>query len=77
MGTQTDWMKTWDEAMTWWRTQDEILQKFIRRVAVIKLIEAGAEEVGSSDVNHSVHSIYRNYTAHGKPELITFLLNYN
>jgi len=48
----------------------------ISRVAASKLIEAGAEEIGSSDLNHSVFSIYRNYKDQGKPELITFLLNY-
>jgi len=66
----------WSEAMTWWKSQRDIYQKMISRVAASKLIEAGAEEIGSSDLNHSVFSIYRNYKDQGKPELITFLLNY-
>ena len=76
MSAQTDWMKTWDEAMTWWKSQNELLKRMISRVAANKLIEAGAEEIGSSDLNHSVFSIYQNYKDQGKPELITFLLNY-
>lgn len=66
----------WSEAMTWWKSQTEIYQKMISRVAANKLIGAGAEEIGSSDLNHSVFSIYQNYKDQGKPELITFLLNY-
>lgn len=66
----------WSEAMTWWKSQRDIYQKMISRVAANKLIEAGAEEIGSSDLNHSVFSIYQNYKDQGKPELITFLLNY-
>lgn len=69
-------MQAWNEAMTWWKSQRDIYQKMISRVAANKLIEAGAEEIGSSDLNHSVFSIYQNYKDQGKPELITFLLNY-
>jgi hypothetical protein len=76
MGTQSDWMKTWDEAMTWWKSQNEMLKRMISRVAENKLVKAGAEEVGSSDLNHSVYGIYQTYVAEGKPELLTFLLNY-
>lgn len=64
----------WAEAMGWWKSQTEIVQKLIRRIASDKLIEEGAEEVGSSDVNHSVYALYQQYKAEGSPEVLPFLV---
>jgi hypothetical protein len=66
----------WDEAMGWWKGQSDAMQKIIRRIASDKLEADGAEEVGSSDVNHAVYSMYQNYKAAECPELISFLEDY-
>lgn len=66
----------WDEAMAWWKSYSVTLQQAIRRIASDKLVEEGAEEVGSSDVNHKVYHIYQQYKAEDNPDIVTFLMNY-
>lgn len=66
----------WDEAMNWWKSHSTILQQAIRRTASDKLVEQGAEEVGSSDVNHAVFQMYQEYKSSGNPDIVTFLMNY-
>lgn len=66
----------WTKAMDWWRSQSETMQRVIRTAATNKLIERGAEEVGSSDVNHAVYAMYQTYIRSGCEDIINFLLDY-
>lgn len=73
---QEAFMAQWNEAMNWWNGHSVKLQQIIRNIASNKLVEGGAEEVGSSDVNHAVYAMYQEYKRAGNPDIITFLLDY-
>jgi|WetSurMetagenome_2_1015567.scaffolds.fasta_scaffold65360_5 hypothetical protein len=64
----------WAEAMNWWKGQSENAQGLIRRIAEDNLIERGAEEIGSSDLNHAVYALYQQYKSEGSPEVLPYLI---
>ena len=70
----------WKKAMDWWKnSSDSIL---IRKAACDKMIQRGCEEIGSSDVNHEVYSMWQDWErskdqyAHYTYPLATFLADY-
>jgi hypothetical protein len=66
----------WGKAMSWWKEQSDTIQMVIRTTATNKLIERGAEEVGSSDVNHAVYGMYQEYIRSSCEDVISFLMDY-
>lgn len=67
----------WDEAMSWWRGQSETIRRLISRVVSDRMVAEGAEEIGTSDLNCGVFSMYKEYKAANCPEVITFLIEYS
>jgi len=65
---------TWNEAMEWWKSNRHA--NLIQRVATHLLIREVPEGcgIGSSDVNHKVHSLYLDYKGEGSPNLVGFLV---
>lgn len=51
----------WQEAMDFWKSQPECIRTIIRNCACEALVADGAEEVGSSDVNHQIYHFYIAY----------------
>jgi hypothetical protein len=43
------------------KNQTEITQRSIQRYASQRLIDQGAQEVGSSDTNHTIRAIFSEY----------------
>jgi hypothetical protein len=53
--------KTFDEVMGEFKTLGDMMQRMVRKTASMELQEWGAEEIGSSDVNHQIVSLYNSY----------------
>jgi hypothetical protein len=51
-------MKTFESIMTEYKQLPLTERSLVRQVAVAKLLEYSPEEIGSSDVNHSIVSLY-------------------
>lgn len=49
----------WNEAFHSFKLLSKDIQSILRNCAVQHMIERGCEEVGSSDVNHELFSMYR------------------
>lgn len=49
----------WNEAFHSFKLLGKDIQSILRNCAVQHMIERGCEEVGSSDVNHELFSMYR------------------
>ena len=50
-----------EEAMEAYRKQSDVIRRLIRKFASQRLVSGGAQEVGSSDINHEIHAIWREY----------------
>ena len=50
--------KTFQDIMAEYKALPYIQRQFIRQAASAELVENGAEEVGTSDINHQIVSIY-------------------
>ena len=50
---------TFQEVMAEYNTLGSMFKKIIRNVASDSLLEMGAQEIGSSDVNHQIVVLYR------------------
>jgi hypothetical protein len=48
---------TFEEAMEIYRKQSDLTRRLIRRFASQRLVYGGAQEVGTSDINHEICSI--------------------
>jgi hypothetical protein len=53
--------KSFEEIMTEYKELGPFMKQGIRNTAVMELREWGAEEIGSSDVNHQIVSLYNSY----------------
>jgi hypothetical protein len=53
--------KTFEEVMTEYKALDAGIAGLVRNTAKLELKEWGAEEIGSSDVNHQIVSLYNSY----------------
>jgi len=53
--------KTFHEIMEEYKSLPFVERHLMRRAAADSLIENGAEEVGSSDVNHEMVSLYKQH----------------
>jgi len=53
--------KTFQEVMSEFKTLGTMMQHMVRNTAKLELKEWGAEEIGSSDVNHQIVSLYNSY----------------
>ena len=53
--------KTFEEVMAEYKELCPFMQQGIRNTAVMELKEWGVEEIGSSDVNHQIVSLYNSY----------------
>jgi len=47
--------------MTAYRLRSDQMRGILRRIASARLVNGGAEEVGSSDINHELHAMYNEY----------------
>jgi hypothetical protein len=72
----------WKEAMDWWR-RDEEFRCLIRNTANEALsqdLEGTGQGIGSSDTNHQVFSMYREWLYYssidGNNDLLNFLMEY-
>ena len=65
----------WDEAMSWWTSQGEMVERGIRNVAIKRLEDFGVEEIGTSDVNCSVFEVWKTYKLSGEPGIWDFLFD--
>ena len=52
---------TFEEAMEIYRKQSDLTRRLVRRFASQRLVYGGAQEVGTSDINHEVYAICREY----------------
>jgi hypothetical protein len=57
---------TWEEAMGWWAGLEPAYQSMVRLAAVQQIVASGAEDCGSSDVNHQVYAMYHNFLSYKK-----------
>ena len=53
--------KTFHEIIEEFKSLPFVERQLMRQVASESLVESGAEEVGSSDVNHEIVSLYNQY----------------
>jgi len=53
--------KTFEEVMTEFKALDAGIAGLVRNTAKLELREWGAPEIGSSDVNHQIVSLYNSY----------------
>lgn len=53
--------KTFEEIMTEFKSLETGMQHMVRNTAKLELKEWGAEEIGSSDVNCQIVSLYNSY----------------
>jgi len=80
----------WTEAMEWWQGLGEMPNMFyggmfdvtakVREIASRRLqlrLAGTGEGIGTSDVNHEVFSIYREYKASEAPSVLSFLVSIN
>ena len=52
---------TFEEAMEAYRLRSDIGKRMLRGIASMRLVRHGAEEVGSSDINHELCAMYNEY----------------
>jgi hypothetical protein len=52
---------TFEEAMQAYRNTEDLIKPFLRRLAARRLVNAGAEEVGTSDINHELYHMFSEY----------------
>jgi hypothetical protein len=66
----------WKKAMDWWKTNPH--STLIRKVACDKMIQRGCEEIGSSDVNHEVYSMWQEWerSKDQYPTALLYLVDY-
>jgi hypothetical protein len=64
---------TFEEAMEIYRKQSDLTRRLIRRFASQRLVYGGAEEVGSSDINHEVYAICREYNGDFEEAVMDFI----
>jgi hypothetical protein len=66
----------WDKAMDWWRNNPHSM--IIRNLACNRMIQRGCEEIGSSDINHTVYSMWCEWerTKSQYPSEILYLVDY-
>jgi hypothetical protein len=69
-------MDVWKKAMDWWENSPH--RQIIRNLACNRMIKRGCEEIGSSDINHTVYSMWREWegTKNLYPSEILFLVDY-
>ena len=53
--------KTFEEVMAEYKELGPFMKQGIRNTAVMELKEWGAPEIGSSDINHQIVSLYNSY----------------
>ena len=53
--------KTFDEVMGEFKTLGDMMQRMVRKTASMELQEWGVEEIGSSDINCQIVSLYNSY----------------
>jgi len=53
--------KTFEEVMTEYKELGPFMKQGIRNTAVMELKEWNVEEIGSSDINHQIVSLYNSY----------------
>ena len=56
-----DTIDNFKTAMEGYRNLNPKFRELVRREATQELIDCGAHEVGSSDVNHSIYQMYRQH----------------
>jgi hypothetical protein len=56
-----DTIENFKTAMQEYRNLNPKFRELVRREAVQELIDSGSQEVGSSDINHSIYQMYRQY----------------
>ena len=62
METQTEFAIKWKEAMTWWKESN--VETYIRNIAtkrLSKMYEGSGQGISSSDINHQVFSMYKEF----------------
>ncbi len=64
---------TFEEAMNLYQKQCDLTRRLIRRFASQRLVSGGAWEVGSSDVNHEIYAICREYDGDFEEAAIDFI----
>jgi hypothetical protein len=52
---------TFEEIMNEYKALDQMFKQMVRNTAVMELKEWGVEEIGSSDVNCQIVSLYNSY----------------
>ncbi len=52
---------TFEEAMEAYKKQCDLTRRLLRRFASQRVVYGGAEEVGSSDINHELCAIYNEF----------------
>ena len=52
---------TFEEAMEAYRHRSDLGKQVLRRIASLRLVRHGAEEVGSSDINHELCAMFNEY----------------
>jgi len=52
---------TFEEIMGEFKTLGPFMQNMVRNTAKLELKEWGAPEIGSSDINHQIVSLYNSY----------------
>jgi hypothetical protein len=53
--------KTFNEVMEEYKNLGDMFKQMVRKTAVMELQEFGFPEIGSSDVNHQIVSLYNSY----------------
>lgn len=53
--------KTFEEIMGEFKTLGPFMQNMVRNTAKLELKEWGVPEIGSSDINHQIVSLYNSY----------------
>jgi len=52
---------TFEEAMASYKLRSDIGRQILRRIASHRLVRHGAEEVGTSDINHELCSMFNEF----------------
>ena len=53
--------------------QCDLTRRLVRRFASQRLVSGGAQEVGTSDINHEIHAIWREYDGDFEEAITEFL----
>lgn len=66
----------WEKAMAWWKNNP--YSTTIRNLSCNRMIQRGCEEIGSSDINHTVYSMWCEWerTKSQYPDEIMYLVDY-